>query len=76
MPICTEQWCADVGQFHSLTNAVTVINLLRRGFSKIQNIFLFFFNLFCCLFLRQHGDIEVNPGPKKKAVAEHFSCCH
>ena len=53
-----------------------MINLLCCGFSKIQNIFLFFFNLFCCLFLRQHGDTEVNPGPKKKAAVEHFSCCH
>ena len=76
MPICTEQWHADIGQFHSLTHPVRVINLLRRGFSKIQNIFSFFFNLFYCLFLRQHGDVEVNPGPKKKASVEHFSFCH
>ena len=76
MPICTDQCRADIGQFHSLTHPIRVINLLLPGFSKIQNIFLFFLNLFCCLFLRQHGDIEVNPGPKKKAAVEHFSCCH
>ena len=74
MSICTEQWCADTDQFYSLTHPIRVINLLRRGFSKIQNIFLFFFNLFSCLFLRKHGDIEVNPGPRKKAAVEHFSC--
>ena len=42
----------------------------------MQNIFLLFFNLFCCLFLWQHGDVEINPGPKKKAAVEHFLCCH
>ena len=76
MPICTEKWRADISQFHSLTRPVRVITLLRHGFSKMQIIFWFFFNLFCCLFLRQHGSIEVNPGLKKKATVEHFSCCH
>ena len=41
-----------------------------------QKCKIFFFNLFYCLFLRQYGDIEVNPRPKKKAAAEHFSCYH
>ena len=52
-----------------------VTNLSFFGFSKIQNIFCFFY-LFFCLFLRQQGDFNVNPGPKKKTVCEHFSCCH
>ena len=65
MPICTEQWHVDIGQFHSLTHPIIVINLLHRGFLKMQSFFIFFFNLFCCLFLWQHGDIEVNPRPKK-----------
>ena len=76
MSICTEQWRADIAQFHSLTHPIRVISFLRQGFSKIQNIFSFLFNMFCCLFLRQHGDIEVNPGRKKKAAVEYFSCCH
>ena len=76
MPICTEQWRADIDQFHSSTHPVRVINLLRCGFSKIQIILSFFLKLFCCLFLRQHDDIEVSPGPKKKAAFEHFPCCH
>ena len=72
MSICTEQWRADIGQFQSLTHPIGVTNLLRHGFSKIENIFSFFFNLFCCLFLRQYGDIEVNPGPKKKLQSSIF----
>ena len=66
----------QIGQFHLLTHPTRAINLLHHGFSKMQNIFLLFFNLFCCLFLRQHGDVEINPGPKKKTAVEHFSCCH
>ena len=54
MPICTEQWRADTDQFHSLTHPVRVINLSRRDLSKIQIIFSFFFNPFCCLFLQSH----------------------
>ena len=68
MPIYTEQWRTGISQFYSLTHPIRVSNLLWRGFSRIQNIFSFFFNLFCCLFLRQHDDIEVNLGPEKKAV--------
>ena len=26
--------------------------------------------------MQQHGDIEVNPRPKKKAAVEHFSYCY
>ena len=45
-------------------------------FQKYKIFSYFFFNLFCCLFLRQHGDFEVNPGPKKKAAVKHFPYCH
>ena len=72
MPICTEQRRADIGQFHSLTLPVKVINLLSRGFSKVQNISLFFFNLFYCLFLRQQGDIEVNSDQRKELQSSTF----
>ena len=26
--------------------------------------------------MRQYGDIEVNPGPKKVTAVDQFSCCH
>ena len=46
-------------------------------FFKNTKYFQFFFcYLFFCLFLRQKGDINVNPGLKKTTVREHFSCCH
>ena len=41
-----------------------------------SKIILFFFCLFFVLtLLLKHGDIEINPGPKKK-LAKCFSCCH
>ena len=47
-----------------------------RFFENTKYFHVTFFNAFCCLFLPQHGDMEINPGPKKKTVVEHFSCCH
>ena len=77
MVICNEKQRTDIGQFHSLTHPIGVINLLFCDFSKIQkNIISLFLNFFCCLFLQQHSDIKVHPRPKKKAAVEHFSCCH
>ena len=38
MTICIEQWRADIGQFHSLTLPIRVINLLSHGFSKYNEI--------------------------------------
>ena len=72
MTICTEQWRADFGQFYLLTHPTRVMNLSLGNSLKTQNIFLFFFNLLCCLFLRQHSVTDV----KNKAAVEHFSCSH
>ena len=33
-----------------------------RFFKNTKYILILYFNLFCCLFLRHHGDIEVNSG--------------
>ena len=72
MPIFTEQWRADIGQFHFLTHPIKVIYLSLHSYSKIRNIFSLFFIIFCCLFL-QNDHIEGNCGPKKKSVVEYFS---
>ena len=41
-----------------------------------SKITLFFFcPFFVLILLVNHGDIEINPGPKKK-LAKYFSCCH
>ena len=41
--------------------------------SKI--IIFFFCSFFVLILLLKHGDIEINPGPKKK-LSKCFSCCH
>ena len=39
MPVCTEQWCEDIGQFHSFTHTIRVINLSIHGFSITTKFF-------------------------------------
>ena len=34
-----------------------------------------FYSTTICLLLVQHGDIEINPRPRKKQP-QYFSCCH
>ena len=41
--------------------------------SKI--IIFFLCSFFVLVLLLKHGDIEINPGPKKK-LSKCFSCCH
>ena len=41
--------------------------------SKI--IIFFFCSFFVLILLLKHGDIEIDPGPKKK-LSKCFSCCH
>ena len=51
----------------------------KRGFLKYSNlkaltILPFFYSSIIFLLLVQHGDIEINPGPKKKQL-KYFLCC-
>ena len=48
----------------------------HKKMQVIGQIILFFFcSFFVLILLLKHGDIEINPGPKKK-LAKCFSCCH
>ena len=40
-----------------------------------KTIIFFFCSFFVLILLLKHGDIEINPGPKKK-LSKCFSCCH
>ena len=42
---------------------------------KVAIVMLCFFAAFAFLLLLKHGDVEINPGPKKKE-ARFFSCFH
>ena len=42
---------------------------------KMVGFILCIFAVFLALFLLKHGDVEINPGPKKKET-RFFSCVH
>ena len=66
MPVSTEQLCASIGLFQSKPSLKTSSKFRVLRFVKVI--------AFLVLLLLSHGDIEVNPGPKRKI--SKFSCCH
>ena len=76
MPVSIDQWCAAIGLFgvHKYA-AIIKKRILKYSNLKVLTIVLFFYSTIIFIFLVQHGDIEINPGPKKKQP-KYFSCCH
>ena len=68
MPVNTEQWRASIDLFQSKPSLKTCskFRVLRSVNYKVD--------AFLVLLLLSHGDIEVNPGPKREI--SKFSCCH
>ena len=50
-------------------------SILKYSNLKTFSILLFFYSTIISLLLVQHGDNEINPGPKKKQP-KYFSYCH
>ena len=76
MPISIGQWRADIALFGvGRYAAIIKKSILKYSFLKALTILLFFYSTMIFLLLVQHGDIEINPGPKKKQP-KYFSCCH
>ena len=90
MTVSLTQWRVSVGMFNSRLSGILGIsnkNNLRKNFTIVLEImflfyhyfesafiilltFLYIFTLLCC-----HGDIELNPGPRKLKV-NTLSVCH
>ena len=68
MPVNTGQWCASIGLFQSKPNFKT-----SSKFRVLRSV-NYKFIAFLIFLLLSHGDIEVNPGLKRKI--SKFSCCH
>ena len=76
MPISIDQWRAAVGLFRARRYAAIIKKTIWKYSNlKALTILLFFYSTIIFLLLVQHGDIEINPGPKKKQP-KYFSCCH
>ena len=77
MPVGIDQWPAAIGLFgaHRYV-AIIKKRILKYSNLKALTILLFFYySTIICLLLVQHGDIEINPGPRKKQP-KYFLCCH
>ena len=67
--------CAAIDLFRVL-RYVSIIKerILKYSYLKALTILLFFCSTINFLVSVQHGDIEINPGPKEKEP-RYFSCC-
>ena len=76
MPISIDQLRVAVGLFGARRYAA-IIKKTNWKYSNLKalTILLFFYSTIIFLLLAQHGDIEINPGPKKKQP-KYFACCH
>ena len=69
------QWHASIGNFYKCTHPQIKIKYGSHFSFNIRIILsAFFHNIFYQIFLVQHGDIELNPGPTKKFKS--LTCCH
>ena len=68
MPVNTDQWHASIGLFQSKQSLKVSSKFRVVGFVNYKVL------TFLILLLLSHGDIEVNPGPKRKI--SKFLCCH
>ena len=76
MSISIDQWRASIGLFYGQVYRCFSIKLSGGCCDfKMVGFILCFFAVFAFLFLLKHGDIEINPGPKKKET-RFFSCLH
>ena len=67
MSISIDQWHVAVGLFGARRYAAIIKKMIWKCSNlKVLTILLFFYSTIIFLLLVQHGDIEINPGPKKK----------
>ena len=76
MSVYIDQWRAVIGLFYANTSCISIKRCRSLFMGENSKIIIFFFcSFFVLILLLKHGDIEINPGPKKK-LSKCFSCCH
>ena len=76
MSISIDQWRASIGLFYGQVYGHISIKLSKGCCNfKMVAFILCFYAVFAFLLLLKHGDVEINPGPKKKET-RFFSCLH
>ena len=74
MVISIDQWRASIGIFYGHAYAL-ICKLTKLSLNNIDLFISCFLPIVLFLLLLLHGDIEPNPGPKKKEQT-YFSLCH
>ena len=72
--ISIDQWHASIGIFYGHAYAV-ICKLTKLNLNNIEIFISYFLPTILFLLLLLHGDIEFNPGPKKKEQT-YFLLCH
>ena len=82
MPVSVQKWRVEIGTFSCryILRYPQSCNFLMKGKTVVVGfafglLLNFFVILYFCYILLTHGDIEVNPGPKKNC-STNFSFCH
>ena len=82
MPVSVQQWRVEIGTFSCryILRYPQNCNFFMKGKTVVVGFTFgfmlnFFVTLYICCILLTHGDIEVNPGPKKNCSTS-FSFCH
>ena len=72
MPIYIEQWRAEIGIFHGQMKIIFTSKKCcsKDNIFKKQSVCLFFM-----LLIITHGDVELNPGPRKD-MFQYLKICH
>ena len=73
--ISIDQWRSSIGLFYGQVYGHVNIKLSKDCNFKIVAFILCFYAVFTFLLLLKHGDVEINPGPKKKET-RFFSSLH
>ena len=66
MSISIDQWCTSIGLFYGQVYGHVSIKLSRCYNFKMVAFTLCFYAVFAFLLLLKHGDVEINPGQRKK----------
>ena len=73
MPISIDQWHVAVGLFGACRyDAIIKKMIWKYSNLKVLIILLFFYSTIIFLLLVQHNNVEINPGPPKKATKIFF----
>ena len=73
MLISIDQWRASIGIFYGHAYGL-ICKLTKLKLSNIEFFISYFLPIILFLLLLLHGDLESNPGPKKKEQS-YFSLC-